>query len=143
MRRDTAAPSGTRASYGQALKMNQFTIMVSDIRVHAQIGARAEERLLGQSLVVGLVLTVSGRPECDEVSSTLDYGQAIACVKHHAETCGQVRLLETFAQSLASALLKQFTKLIHVRVTVQKNYVPVPDFTGHVCVTVEDGAGVL
>lgn len=143
VRRNTAAPSETLASYGQTLKMNQFTIKVSEIRVHAQIGARPEERLLGQSLVVALMMTVRGRPENDDVSSTLDYGQAIACVKHHAETCGQVKLLETFAQNLASALLKDFTNLVHVRVTVQKNYVPVPDFTGHVCVTVEDGAGAL
>lgn len=117
--------------------------MVSDIRVHAQIGARAEERLLGQSLVVGLVLTVQGRPEQDDVASTLDYGQAIASVRRHAENCGPVQLLETFAQQLAATLLEEFKTLIHVRVTVQKNYVPVPDFTGHVIVTVEDGVNGL
>ena len=105
--------------------------------MHARIGASKEEQILGQSLFIDLHLDVLAPLGADLVAETLDYGSVIAAVREFAEVIGNVKLIETFAAALLEQLLESFHSIQVARVVVQKNYVPLRDFTGTVSVQME------
>jgi dihydroneopterin aldolase len=117
--------------------VKSFSIRVSGLRVHARIGASKEEQILGQSLFIDLHLDVRAPLGADLVAETVDYGSVIAAVREFAEVIGNVKLIETFASSLLDQLLAAFHSIQAARVVVQKNYVPIRDFTGTVSVQME------
>lgn len=117
--------------------MKRFSIRVSGLRVHARIGASTEEQVLGQSLFVDLDLDVLAPLRADLVAETVDYGSIILAVREFAEVIGNVKLIETFASGLLEKLMEAFHSIQVARVVVQKNYVPLRDFTGHVSVCME------
>ncbi len=114
-----------------------FQITVTGIRVHAEIGARSEEQLLGQSLSVDLKMHLQKELEEDDVGATLDYGKAIHSVREFAASCGRVKLVETFAKRLLDEFFALYPDIERMRVSVQKSYIPVVDFTGSVKIEME------
>jgi dihydroneopterin aldolase len=117
--------------------MVKFVIDIRQLRVHAAIGAQTEEQILGQSLQLDLRLDVEAPLRADQVNQTLDYARVIEKVRDFAAHAGQIKLIETFAQRLATCLLAEFSELQRVALTVEKSFVPVRDFTGRVSVSME------
>lgn len=115
----------------------RFVIDIHRLRVHACIGAQNEEQVLGQSLHIDLRLEVAAPLAADQVCETLDYGQVIAAVERFAAGVGRVKLVETFTSRLMSFLFEEFSEIESLRVSVEKSYIPVRDFTGSVRITME------
>ena len=117
--------------------MRSFIIQIKELRIHANIGATAEEQKLGQSLLIDLQINVTVPLDKDLVSETIDYSAVISCIRSFAEQLGKVKLIETFTCRMLDMLLKQFSAIRSASAKVQKNYVPIENFTGHVCIEME------
>ncbi len=85
-------------------------------------GARAEEREGKQPFSVDLELQFP-LPESDELSSTVDYAQAVSLVRALVES-RSFTLIETLAQEIAGALLRALPLLERVGVRVHKPRAP-------------------
>jgi len=112
----------------------QDQIRLSAIRVSTHIGVPDEERAQPQSLEVDLTLVpVKGFAQAgDELEGTIDYFSVWQRVH---EIAGEKprKLIETLAEELANAVLKEYEAVAEVGVVVRKFILPQ---TGSVSVTI-------
>lgn len=106
--------------------MDQVTVMVDDIRLRGRCGITAEERAVGQTLVVDLAMEPRECPgvETDDLSDTVDYGLAVDIVREVVEG-SEFNLLERLATVIADRLWETFA-LRALAVTVAKLAPPTP-----------------
>ncbi|MEO3753384.1 dihydroneopterin aldolase [Streptomyces sp. B6B3] len=112
-------------------------ITLTGLRARGFHGALPEERVLGQTFVVDVVLGVDTRAAAadDELSRTVDYG--VLAEEVTAVVAGEpCRLLETLAQRVADRCLSH--RLVReVRVTVHKPQAPIAVPFDDVAITIE------
>jgi len=100
-------------------------IRVVDLEIWTCIGVPEEERAQPQRLLVTLEMQVndfSSAAADDDVALTVDYYEVVQCIKGFASEKPR-KLLETFAEELASDLLRAFA--IHkLRLEVKKFILP-------------------
>jgi dihydroneopterin aldolase len=96
---------------------DRLSISVDGLRLRGRCGVTAEERALGQTLVVDLRLVPSSCRGAltDRLEDTLDYGGAVDRVREVVEG-GEFALLERLATSLADALWSDGLDELSVRV---------------------------
>jgi dihydroneopterin aldolase len=84
-------------------------ILVRDLRVEALIGIHKRERHVRQTLSIDLDIGLPGTAvfSSDKVADTIDYEQVTLRIRALAES-GDFRLVETFAERVASLLMKDF-----------------------------------
>ncbi len=84
-------------------------IVFRDLRVEASIGIHRRERYVTQTVQIDLEIGVPGTAvfESDKVADTIDYEQVALRIKALA-TSGHFRLVETFADRIASLLMNDF-----------------------------------
>jgi len=84
-------------------------IVFRDLRVEASIGIHRRERYVTQTVQIDLEIGVPGVAvfESDKVADTIDYEQVALRIKALA-TSGHFRLVETFADRIASLLMNDF-----------------------------------
>src|SRR5438067_13143498 len=84
-------------------------IVIRDLRVEALIGIHRRERHVKQTLSIDLDIGLPGTAvfASDKVSDTIDYEQVALRIGDLAAS-GQYRLVETFADRVASLLLQDF-----------------------------------
>lgn len=96
------------------------TIEIRGLRVAAHIGVPDEERARSQDLLIDLILrpirSFSSLP--DQIDSTVDY-HAVALRVDHLASARPRNLIETLADEIATALLREFA-IIQIDVTVRK-----------------------
>ncbi|HEX6237654.1 MAG TPA: dihydroneopterin aldolase [Acidimicrobiales bacterium] len=97
------------------------------LRVLARCGASPDERARAQPLELDLDLTVdlAAAGRSDDLADTVDYG-AVCDVAVAAAESGPTALLESVAESVASALLAHDQRIGAVDVAVRKLRPPVP-----------------
>jgi len=102
-----------------------ITIGVDGITLWGHCGVTAEERAVGQRLVVDVRLTPRSVPgsESDELSGTVDYGAVAEVVRACVEE-GTYNLLERVATVIAERLFAEYRPR-EVAVTVRKPAPPV------------------
>jgi 7,8-dihydroneopterin aldolase/epimerase/oxygenase len=103
----------------------RLSISVTGIALRGRCGVTAEERAVGQSLVVDVLLepaSCSGA-ETDDLEGTVDYGRVVEVVRSVVES-GEFRLLERLATVIADALWDE-ADLLRVEVGVAKLVPPV------------------
>jgi 7,8-dihydroneopterin aldolase/epimerase/oxygenase len=103
----------------------RLSISVVGITLRGRCGVTAEERAVGQSLVVDVLLepaSCSGA-ETDDLEGTVDYGRVVEVVRSVVES-GEFRLLERLATVIADALWDE-ADLLRVEVGVAKLVPPV------------------
>ena len=83
--------------------------MIRDLRVEALIGIHRRERHVKQTLTIDLEIGIPGDAvfSSDKVADTIDYEQVTIRIKALAES-QHFRLVETFAERVASILLGDF-----------------------------------
>ena len=97
--------------------MSDF-IRIEGIHLTASVGVYPHEETMKQPISLDLVLGVSleqaGRSE--DLNDTIDYDQVLAITKEIVSR-RHYRLIETLAETLASALKEQFSQLqsVHIR----------------------------
>lgn len=112
------------------------SIQISGIRCYGYTGYFPEENVLGQWFEVDLTLWLDLAPagKSDAIADTLDYGSAIAAVKHLVKT-SKFALIERLAEAIASDILQQpLVQKVQVRLT--KPAAPIPDFDGKITVDI-------
>lgn len=84
-------------------------IVFRDLRVEALIGIHRRERYVTQTVQIDLEIGVPGTAvfASDKVADTIDYEQVALRIKALA-TSGHFRLVETFADRIASLLMNDF-----------------------------------
>ena len=84
-------------------------IIIRDLRVEALIGIHRRERHVKQTLTIDLEIGIPGDAvfSSDKVADTIDYEQVTIRIKALAES-QHFRLVETFAERVASILLGDF-----------------------------------
>ncbi|HEX2567585.1 MAG TPA: dihydroneopterin aldolase [Burkholderiales bacterium] len=84
-------------------------ILIRDLRVEALIGIHKRERHVRQTLSVDLDIGIPGTAvfSSDKVADTIDYEQVALRIRALAGS-GDFRLVETFAERVASLLMKDF-----------------------------------
>jgi 7,8-dihydroneopterin aldolase/epimerase/oxygenase len=107
------------------MTQRSLTISVPGIRLRGRCGVTAEERAIGQTLVVDVRLepaSCSGA-ETDDLEGTVNYSRVVDTVRGIVED-GEFRLLERLATVLADALW-DLAELSRVEVGVAKVAPPV------------------
>jgi len=84
-------------------------ILIRDLRVEALIGIHKRERHVVQTLSIDLDIGIPGTVvfSSDKVTDTIDYEQVTIRIKALAAS-GHFRLVETFAERVASLLIADF-----------------------------------
>ena len=84
-------------------------ILIRDLRVEALIGIHKRERYVKQTLSLDLEIGLPGPAvfASDKIADTIDYEQVALRIRSLAQS-GDFRLVETFAERVASLLLNEF-----------------------------------
>jgi 7,8-dihydroneopterin aldolase/epimerase/oxygenase len=96
---------------------DRLTIAVEGLRLRGRCGVTAEERALGQTLLVDVSLVPAACPGAvtDELDDTIDYGRVVERVVATV-TGGEFRLLERLATVVADVLWEPGVDELTVRV---------------------------
>ena len=101
-------------------------------------GCLSEEREKGQPFLVDtlLFLDLSKAGKTDSVGDTADYSRVFGTVRKIVE--GEPKnLIEAVAEEIAASVLKEYSSVVRISVTVHKPYAPIPGKFKDVSVTIE------
>ena len=111
-----------------------LTILVENIQVYAFHGVPDAEREVGHRYEIDLTMEVDGRaPDTDRMEDTVDYGAAALEAERIVKE-SQFRTIERLAGEIGNGLLKKFSKIEEIQVSVRKPLPPTP--------LIADAAGV-
>lgn len=116
--------------------MNEDSIIITGLKVHANHGVYEDERTNGQIFIIDLVLTLGVRQasESDDITKTIDYSRLVEQVATVAKG-DAVNLIETLAERIAATAL-QFESIQTVQVTVHKPNAPLAESVEDVAVRI-------
>ena len=100
-------------------------ISLEGIEFFAYHGFYSEERKIGNKYGIDLLIiaNIEDSPTTDDLSQTIDYEVVYKIIKKEVEV--PTKLLETIANRIIEALLRQFEDILTVEVTVSKFNPPV------------------
>jgi dihydroneopterin aldolase len=99
-------------------RIRSLKVFVRALRVEAEIGVNADEYGRRQPLIIDVELDIAPPERCEHIAETVNYETVVQQARRLAEA-GHVKLIETFAQGLAEALLET-PPVQRVRVRVEK-----------------------
>lgn len=101
-------------------------ITIEDLEVFANHGMFEEELNLGQKFLVTVKLffDASGAGKSDDLNKSVNYADACANITKWMKT-NRCRLIETVAERLAAKMLKDYSIVRSVEVTVKKPWAPI------------------
>ena len=108
--------------------VSEDRILLEGMTFHGRHGTLPAERELGQPFVVDIELRLDLRPAglSDDLEQTIDYGEVHRRAKEIVEGPA-VNLIETVAERVADAILKDHPPVETVRVKVAKPHVRLDD----------------
>ncbi|KCZ93945.1 dihydroneopterin aldolase [Hyphomonas johnsonii] len=114
-------------------------IFVSNLSLHGHHGVMDAEKSLGQKFMVDMECSVI-RPgnAADRISDTVHYGE-LCDLAAEVSASSVFNLIETFADTVAQAILDRFALVQEVTVTVRKPSAPISHVVDHVGVSVTRG----
>jgi dihydroneopterin aldolase len=116
-----------------------FEVSLYGLEFYAYHGVPAEERVVGHRYSVDLELVVHGKADLtDNVSDTVDYGLLARFIQDQAQRT-QVQTLERLTRLLAEGVLREYSQIHNVRITVSKLLPPAPVVLERASVTIEVG----
>ena len=96
--------------------LESLTVFVRGLSLEAEIGVNADEYGRRQPLVIDVEIALDPPERCEHIGETVNYELVVSQARAIA-AAGHVRLIETFAQRLAEALLAEpAAKQVRVRV---------------------------
>ncbi len=102
------------------------SISISGMEFYGRHGVLAEEHALGQRFVVDIKLYVDLKKagKTDDLNDTVNYAQVYDCVKRIVE--GEpIKLLESLAARIIQSVLKEFSQIEGVKITLHKPGAPI------------------
>lgn len=116
------------------------TITLRGLRARGFHGVFAHERRDGQDFVTDVLLHLDAGPagSSDDLTLTANYAEVAATVERIV-TGDPADLIETVAERIAAAVLREQPAVAAVEVTVHKPQAPVPSDFADVSVTVRRG----
>jgi len=93
-------------------------VFVRALRVDAEIGVNPDEFGRTQPLIIDVELDLDPPERCEHIAETVNYETVVVQARRLAGA-GHVRLIETFAQRLAEAMLAE-TPVRQARVRIEK-----------------------
>lgn len=102
------------------------SISISGMEFYGRHGVLAEENALGQRFVVDIKLYIDLQKagKTDDLNDTVNYAQVYDCVKRIVE--GEpVKLLESLADRIIQSVLKEFSQIEGVKITLHKPGAPI------------------
>ena len=113
---------------------NLTRISISDINLWAHVGVLEEERLLGQSFLLNILIWVDIDKAAinDELSSTLDYSIAVVSLQELALEI-KCNTLERFSEYIFERLEILYGP-IPMEITLKKSAPPIEGFIGSVSI---------
>lgn len=110
-------------------------LTIRRIRAYGYTGFLPEETTLGQWFEVDLIfgLDLSRSAQSDEIDDTLDYREAIDCVKTMIQT-QSYKLVERLTGAIVDALLELPLPFDSVTVRLTKLTPPIPEFDGQITI---------
>ena len=93
-------------------------VFVRALRVEAEIGVNANEDGRRQPLVIDAEADLAPPERCEHIGETLNYEAVLRKARQIADS-GHVRLIESFAQRLAEAVLHE-PHVVRVRIRIEK-----------------------
>ncbi|MDR1817461.1 MAG: dihydroneopterin aldolase [Puniceicoccales bacterium] len=102
-------------------------IRINGVKCFGHHGATPEEKRLGQPFRVSLELFLDTQPAArtDSLALTVDYAAVIARVEAALREDPPSNLIETIAENIAGAVLRDFPLVNAVGVTLEKPFAPV------------------
>lgn len=109
-------------------------LILNEIRVYAFHGCMEEEKRIGSNYIVNLEVETDmiNPAKSDDISDAVDYVILNKIVKE--EMSVRSKLLEHVAQRIINRVLKQFSEVESVVVSVAKQNPPLGGDVGEVCV---------
>ena len=101
-------------------------IKIQNYPVFVKVGYFANERLVGQNLLVSIeakIQPLAERRGNDALSDTVDYGALLVAIDE-ALLCKEIKLIETVAEVVEDALMRQFNRIASLEVTIEKPILP-------------------
>ncbi len=108
----TSEPADARV-----IRVESAKVFVRALRIEAEVGVYAHEHGRRQPLIVDVELDVAGATG-DQIADTVNY-ESIASAARDIAARGHLKLIETFAERLARALLDD-ARVFRARVRVEK-----------------------
>jgi len=93
-------------------------VFVRALRIEAEIGVNADEYGRRQPLIIDVELDLAPPERCEHIADTVNYEAVVQQARALADA-GHVKLIETFAQRLAEAMLTE-PLVERVRVRIEK-----------------------
>lgn len=114
-------------------------ITITGVRVHGKHGVFEQEKIDGQYFVVDAELKVDMKEAAhnDDFLKTVNYDD-VASLIYNVIKGPSVNLIETLADRIGKAILKDFYRVEEVEVTVHKPNAPVSVPFGDVSVTIKN-----
>ncbi len=105
-------------------------IHVAGLALNVRIGVTERERAAPQKLMVSLTLRPTGgfAGLDDQIENALNYSAVCATVRALVNTAEPRRLIETFAEDIAAAVLTEFPLCAEISVELRKFVVPDTDY---------------
>jgi len=121
---------------------SQDIIRIKNASFYAYHGVASDEQNLGGKFEVDLEISsdLSAARESDSLKRTVDY-EAVYAFVHKTVTGKKYFLLEALANTIAVGLLKEFSPIRSVKVTVRKPHPPVKGVVDYVEVEVTEHRG--
>ena len=114
------------------------SVILNDIRIYAFHGCMEEEARIGSDYIVNLVVdtNMEEASRSDELEDAVDYVNLLAIVKK--EMSIRSKLLEHIAQRIIDEIMKGYTKVDAVDITVAKQNPPIEGDIREVCIHLKE-----
>lgn len=101
-------------------------IIIENLEVFAKHGVFPEENILGQKFLFSLTLWTKNRRAgiTDELENSVNYGEVCHLIQEYA-TAHTFRLLEALAENLVEELLRKYSSVSQIDLTIRKPWAPV------------------
>lgn len=116
---------------------NTCWIHLQDLRFFLYLGANPHEKKIGQNIKLNLSLKINYENTFDRLENTLDYGLVVEHIKNELTKLNNVNLLEYLCEQLLISIGDQFKAIKAAKITVEKGYVPLENYTGNVKIEAE------
>lgn len=107
-------------------------ITLKDMVFYGYHGTQKEEQTLGQRFIVSVTLHTDDSKDKDikHLNDTVDYTQVYSTVKQIMEN-EKFELLENCANTICDTLIKKFTLIKEVEISIKKPSVPIQGFLSY------------
>ena len=107
-------------------------IHISEIKTFLYLGANEYEEKIGHNLTINLSIKVKYTNTNDSLDNTVDYGSVCEHIIQKIKLLHKVKLMEFLAEELLTSIGEKFKKILAARISIEKGFVPLKEFTGKV-----------